>query len=159
MNLHADYTCHPQVSTQLWFKRMNGLTDLDMMLSTMVPNLSETDYVFHTVPNGSYGEFQNLLPIASFQEAEGLTLVVARHVAQSQGIDCSSVFSCISLSVHSSLEAVGLTAAVANTLADCGISANVIAAFYHDHIFVPKARASEALQALQALSSRSESDR
>jgi len=138
---------------------MKGVTDLDEMLSTMIPKLSEIDYVFHTVPNGRYGEFQNLLPIASFQEQEGLTLVVALHEAQRAGIDCSSVFSCISLSVHSSLEAVGLTAAVANTLADCGISANVIAAFYHDHIFVPKARATEALQALQALSSMSQSGR
>ena len=53
--------------------------------------------------------------------------------------------------VHSSLAAVGLTAAVAAALADHGISANVVAAFYHDHIFVPAERAEEALAALRAI--------
>jgi len=130
---------------------MKGLTDLEEMLSTLEPCLSEAEYVFHTVPNGRYGEFQNLNPIASFQESEGLTLVVSRGLAEKQGIDCSAVFRCITLNVHSSLEAVGLTAAVAGTLTDHGISANVIAAFYHDHIFVQKERAEDALQALEKL--------
>ena len=95
-----------------------------------------------------------LNPIASFQENEGLTLVLPRDTAEKQGIDCSGIFCCITLDVHSSLEAVGLTAAVAGTLTDHGISANVIAAFYHDHIFVQKERAADALQALEKLASR-----
>ena len=57
----------------------------------------------------------------------------------------------IILEVHSSLEAVGLTASVASALAEAGISANVVAAYYHDHIFVPKASADRALAVLQAL--------
>ena len=130
---------------------MIGLTDLEEMLSTLEPRLGDEEYVFHTVANGRYGEFQSLLPIASFQETEGLTLVVPRRTAQEQGIDCSSVFRCITLNVHSSLEAIGLTAAVSKTLTDHGISANVIAAFYHDHIFVQKERADEALAALESI--------
>jgi hypothetical protein len=58
----------------------------------------------------------------------------------------------ISLDVHSSLEAVGLTAAFATALGNEGISANVIAAYYHDHIFVPTADAERAVAALKALS-------
>jgi hypothetical protein len=61
------------------------------------------------------------------------------------------VFRCITLSVHSSLDAVGLTAVVATQLAAHNISANVIAAFYHDHVFVPAPHADAALAALQAL--------
>jgi hypothetical protein len=57
----------------------------------------------------------------------------------------------ITLRVHSSLAAVGLTAAVAAALSDHGISANVVAAYCHDHIFVPADRAEEALAALRSL--------
>jgi hypothetical protein len=46
---------------------------------------------------------------------------------------------------------VGLTAAVSAALTREGISANVIAAYYHDHIFVPEADAERALDALRAL--------
>ncbi|WP_229764900.1 ACT domain-containing protein, partial [Vibrio cholerae] len=40
------------------------------------------------------------------------------------------------------------TAAFATKLAEHGISANVIAGYYHDHIFVQKEKAQQALQAL-----------
>ena len=61
------------------------------------------------------------------------------------------MFCCIVLTVHSSLNAVGLTAAVAGALAAAGISANVVAAHYHDHIFVPSERAVDALAVLEQL--------
>ena len=61
---------------------------------------------------------------------------------------------CITLTVHSSLEAVGLTAAIATELAGLGISANVVAAYYHDHVFVPCAQAEQAVAGLAALGSR-----
>ena len=85
-----------------------------------------------------------------FVEEEGLTLVIERSVAEGNRIDCSAPFRRIVLTVHSSLEAVGLTAAVATALAERGISANMIAAFHHDHIFVPSDRAEAALAALHA---------
>jgi hypothetical protein len=53
--------------------------------------------------------------------------------------------------VHSSLEAVGLTAAVAGALTAAGISANVVAAFHHDHVFVPADRAEAAMAQLDLL--------
>ena len=79
-------------------------------------------------------------------------MVVARQDADRAGLAYDSVFRCITLNVHSSLEAVGLTAAVSGKLAETGISANVIAAYYHDHIFVPAEKADAALSALNELS-------
>lgn len=57
--------------------------------------------------------------------------------------------------MHSALEAVGLTAAVALALTDAGISCNVVAGFHHDHLFVPFGRAAEAVAVLEALAAES----
>lgn len=130
---------------------MAGETDLSKMLASLAPQLRDEEYVFCTMPNGRYGDYPELEPIASFMEAEGLTLVIPKHRADEHGIPYEAVFKCITLSVHSSLEAVGLTAVVASKLTEKGISANVIAAFYHDHVFVQAHRAEAALAALNEL--------
>lgn len=130
---------------------MTGETDLAKMLATLQPHLHDEEYVFCTVGNGRYGDHSELEPIASFLEAEGLTLVIPKPRADQHGIAYDGVFRCITLSVHSSLDAVGLTAVVANKLAEYNISANVIAAYYHDHIFVQSHRAEAALTALKEL--------
>ena len=59
----------------------------------------------------------------------------------------------ISLDAHSSLEAVGLTAALSHALAKAGISANIVAALRHDHLFVPWDRREEALRCIEDLAS------
>ena len=92
-----------------------------------------------------------LKPLASFSEAEGLSLLISQGRADAEGLDYQGVFKGITLRVHSSLDAVGLTAAVSYCLAGRGIPANVIAARYHDHVFVPQDKATEALEHLQAL--------
>ena len=130
---------------------MNGETDLDTMLASLSPALRGDEYVFCSVENGRYGDHPELEPIAALQEEEGLTLVIPRARADERGITYSSTFRAISLGVHSSLEAVGLTAAFATQLAEHGISANVFAGYFHDHIFVESADAEPALVALQAL--------
>lgn len=130
---------------------MAGETDLSKMLAALAPELHDEEYVFCTVGNGRYGDHPELEPIAAFAEAEGLTLVIPRHRAEAHGIPYEAVFKCITLSVHSSLEAVGLTAVIATKLAEKSISANVIAAFYHDHVFVQPHRAEAALTALEEL--------
>ena len=61
-------------------------------------------------------------------------------------------FRCITLRVHSSLHAVGLTAAVSAELARHAVSANVVAGYFHDHVLVPSDRAEEALKHLENLS-------
>lgn len=127
---------------------MTGETDLSKLLSSMAPRMMEGEFVFCTVKDAKYGDYTQLSPVATFCEDEGLTLVVPRHIADKAGLCYESVFRGITLTVHSSLHAVGLTAAVSGKLAEQGISANVMAAYYHDHIFVQSGRADEALAVL-----------
>lgn len=87
-----------------------------------------------------------------FQEKEGLTLVLSAESATQAYLPFEAKFKQITLTVHSSLEAVGLTAAISDKLTQHNISANVIAAYYHDHIFVPADKASAAMIALQSFS-------
>ncbi len=131
---------------------MAGVKELDRLLAEMSPELGAEEYVFATFPGAEYADLASLSPITSFQEKEGLTLVIERSVAQAAGIPCEPVFRKISLGVHSSLEAVGLTAAISNKLAERGISANIVAAYFHDHLFVPSAMAEEAMIAMMELS-------
>lgn len=128
---------------------MSGITDLDVLLQNMEPQIREGEFVFCTDKSQDYELVARLKPIASFLEDEGMTLVLEKHVAQQHGYQFDSVFKAITLTVHSSLDAVGLTAAVANKLADKGISANVIAAYYHDHVFVQLDKAEQAVAALK----------
>lgn len=132
---------------------MSGGTDLEALLANLNPVLADGEFVFLTFPDASFGDGSELNPVASFVESEGLSLIVPRERAESAGEEFDRVFRMITLRVHSSLEAVGLTAAVAAKLADKGISANVIAAFHHDHVFVPADRAVDAMKALQELQS------
>lgn len=124
---------------------MAGIENLEELLGSMSPELIEDEYVFCTVPDGKYGDYMDLSPLATFIEAEGMTLVVSRENADNSGLKYDGVFRCITLTVHSSLEAIGLTAAVSAKLSEHQISANIIAAFYHDHVFVPARSAEEAL--------------
>ena len=126
---------------------MSGITDLEEFLCSMQPKLKDKEFVFCTV-EGELKDYVELKPLASFIEAEGLTLVLERDVAERFGLAFEGLYRQIILTVHSSLEAVGLTAAVSTKLASKGISANVIAAYYHDHIFVPASKANAALSAL-----------
>ena len=130
---------------------MSGVTEINELLGSMQPALVDESFVFCTV-KGQLADYVALDPIATFRESEALTLVVSQAAADQAGLDYEGVFRQITLTVHSSLEAVGLTAAVSTVLADQAISANVIAAYYHDHVFVPSAQALRALSALKALS-------
>lgn len=132
---------------------MAGKTNLSEILDSLTPQLVPEHYVFCSV-TGKYGDYKDLDPLATVMEKEGLTLVLPQSQADRAGIGYESVFRMITLSVHSSLDAVGLTAAVATRLTEHGISANVIAAFYHDHIFVQSDKAEHAVAALTALANR-----
>ena len=135
---------------------MAGLTQLSEMLSTLSPELDQAHYVFATVHSGE--PLDALNPLFIFREAEGDTVVLSKTQATVAGFDTGTVFARITLKVHSSLAAVGLTAAVSAALTDHQIPANVVAAYYHDHLFVPADRAQEALAVLEALSLSAQRD-
>lgn len=130
---------------------MSGITELEQLLNSMEPQLLARECVFCTV-SGSLADYISLNPIATFCESEGLTLVLEKGIAKQAGLKFEGIFRQITLTVHSSLEAVGLTAAVSTKLATKGISANVIAAYYHDHIFVQSEKAEMAISALKEFS-------
>lgn len=130
---------------------MTGEKDLAKLLASTSPFLMDGEYVFCTFPDAQYGDFQELEPIVAIREAEGLTLVIPKHKADGRSLRYESVFRGITLRVHSSLDAVGLTAAFSGKLSEHGISANVIAGFYHDHIFVQEELAAKAMEALKEL--------
>ena len=89
--------------------------------------------------------------IASFREAEGISLILPIDAAQRAGMDVALPMRMITLKVYSALGGVGLTAAVASALASRGIACNMVAAFCHDHVFVPSEHAQEAMDALREL--------
>ena len=119
------------------------------LLRSMNPELNDGDYVFCTVTDSRH--IEGIEVIGSFREHEGLTVILERTQAQQLGLDCDYVMAWITLTVHSSLAAVGLTAAFASALGQAGISCNVVAGFYHDHLFVGKDDAQEAMTTLRAL--------
>ncbi|MBF6030084.1 ACT domain-containing protein [Pseudomonas sp. P115] len=128
---------------------MAGETALATLLRSMSPHLNDGDYVFCTLPD-------NRIPpgcevIGSFREQEGLTLILERQQAEQAGLAFDYVAAWITLNVHSALEAVGLTAAFSSALGKAGISCNVIAGYYHDHLFVGRKDAERALQVLRQL--------
>ncbi len=129
---------------------MAGEIDLKKLLANLSPRLDNREYVFCTFKDSAYGDYVELKPIASFLEAEGLTLIIARDSADNRGISYQGIFKRITLNIYSSLDAVGLTAAVSTLLAEQGISANMIAGYFHDHIFVNSDAAEKALTLLQS---------
>jgi hypothetical protein len=129
---------------------MGGLTDLNELISGMNPQLDHTDYIFSTLKKEPAQVLQ-YDPWAVIREDEGITVIVTAETARKYSLDYEGLFKRITLNVHSSLHAVGLTARVASVLAENGISANGLAGYFHDHIFVPSGRASEALELLRSL--------
>jgi hypothetical protein len=130
---------------------MSGIVELDELLKSISPEIQDGEYVFCTLASENL-DYKHLNPLATFKESEGLTLIIPVESAVQEKLAFEGVFKQITLTVHSSLEAVGLTAAVANKLASYSISANVIAAFYHDHVFVQTEKAEQALSALKEFS-------
>lgn len=122
--------------------------DLDALLKTLSPKVRAGKYVFACVDEYTAAR---LRPIVSVREVEGTTVVVELGEAIELRLVYDFISAWITLDVHSSLDAVGLTATVSRVLTDEGISANVVAGFHHDHIFVPHDRAEDAVECLRRL--------
>jgi hypothetical protein len=123
-----------------------GERDLERLLRGMEPVLHDAAYGFALWPGGALP----FAPFATVAEVEGLTVVARQEDLAGAGL-VSVPWGRISLTIHSDLAAVGLTAAFAAALAREGISCNVIAGLHHDHLFVPWDRRGDALRALEAL--------
>jgi hypothetical protein len=125
---------------------MSGETDLLKLLREMKPELNTGEYVFCTVDSVQRAAALN--PLLMFQEQEAVTVILSKPQADGTALPYSLICAWITLTVHSALEAVGLTSAVSKALADANISCNMTAAYYHDHIFVPVQDATRAMDIL-----------
>lgn len=118
------------------------------MVSGMEPTLFEGIFVFVTTTDPGAIAGMATHAVASFQEDEGTSMIVPLPVASAGRFDCSEPMRRITLNVYSSLLGCGLTAAVSTALATQGIACNMVAAFHHDHVFVPADRVDEAMAVL-----------
>lgn len=125
------------------------VTDLAALLGSMAPELQAGAYVFANAGAARGWTLEDV--VACIREPEGLSVVVPEAAAERCGAHQHDRFAWITLTVHSDLQAVGLTAAFASALGREGISCNVVAGLHHDHIFVPVAQADGAMAALRAL--------
>lgn len=129
---------------------MSGEKDLAAILASLSPVLDREIYTFATVSESEVGKLDR--PLGLFRESEGVSVICLLAEARARGLKHEGEFRKITLSVHSSLQAIGLTAVVATALANRGIPCNVVAGFHHDHLFVPATRADEAQTILSGLS-------
>ncbi len=128
---------------------MAGGQDLKQLLAEMSPLLDTQTFVFVTLPNREMPPA--IAPRMIMQEAEGTTIIVTKAAADDAGLDY--VFACrmITLNVHSALDAVGFLARITTRLAELGMGVNPVAGYFHDHLFVPAARADDAMAALHQM--------
>ena len=131
---------------------MGGETNLSVLIKNMQPVLNEGRYVFSTVSQIDTLDFDKI--IFFFKEKESFTIIIEKNYADTEGVIYTSKFAWITLHIHSALDAVGLTAAFSKALADNNISCNVVAGFYHDHIFVHHELGQQAVDVLTKLSSK-----
>lgn len=123
---------------------------LSKLLANLSPQLNEGKYVFVTTELINYVPLTEIISL--IQEDEGFSLILKKEVADRLNLQYSYVASWITLSLPTSLDAVGLTAAFSNELAKNKISCNVVAGFYHDHIFVDHKDTKAALSVLNSMS-------
>lgn len=129
---------------------MNAVIDLKTLLTGMRPELNPGRYAFVALPAGVMVDPAHV--VASIREPEGMSVILPERSALDLGLPIAFSAAWITLTVHSDLAAVGLTAAFSRVLGQAGISCNVVAGVHHDHVFVPVAQASAAMDALRELS-------
>jgi len=115
----------------------------------MKPKHNVGDYVFCVI--NDLGRINIDEIVLLFKEQEGYTIILKKELADKLKLNYAFISGWITLTVHSSLEAVGLTAAFSAALTEAGISCNVVAAFYHDHIFVAKEDTEKAMEVLNTM--------
>ena len=129
---------------------MSGEQDLQTLLANVQPRLEEGEFVFCTTSAELIDQL-SVEPVGLFRESEGITIILEKQEADSEGLRYALVSRMVTLDVHSSLEAVGFLAAIMGKLAEGGISVNPVSACFHDHLFVPKDKASKAMLLLDEM--------
>lgn len=129
---------------------MSGEKNLEILLKTMKPKRNLGEFVFCEVENLEKINLNEI--VMTFREEESITIITKKEIADKLNLKYSFIASWITLTIHSSLEAVGLTAAFSKALSENGISCNVVAALYHDHIFVDIKDTEKAMEILHKFS-------
>ncbi len=128
------------------------MRDLQTMLATLDVEIREGLWCFVGLePGDDRTGALAAAAAATVDEREGRTYVVPIELATSLGLPVDFAARWLSLTVHSALDAVGLTAAFSRALADRGVPCNVLAGFHHDHLLIPSDRVDDAVSALRAL--------
>lgn len=128
-------------------------SDLSKLLETLSVIRRAGVWRFETIDKdeASWTELVTLRDVRNiamlFQESEGLTVITSAEAATPQ----NNRWIWLELSVYSDLQAVGFLAKVANALAEANVPCNAVAAYHHDHIFVPEGKADAAIRAIEAL--------
>ena len=125
--------------------------ELKDILGNLKPRILEGSFVFTTSNDELVHLMKTFKPIATFREEEGITLVISKDEADKFNLKYDSLFRCISLGVHSSLNSYGLISSISSELTKKKISSNVFSGFYHDHIFVQADLADTAIQVINSL--------
>ena len=125
---------------------MSGETDLGRILASLAVRQREGVYVFAFIPPGE--PLPDIAIAAMVSELEGTSVVVGLEAAEAMGLAYEFEAAWLSLTSHTSLDAVGVTASLSTALAMRGIPCNVIAGFHHDHVLVPIDRVDDAMQAI-----------
>lgn len=124
-------------------------TELARVFAVLEPKLADETYVFVCRPDGVVPP--GCEPLASFREHEGLTLVLTAGDAAAHDLEPMFVAAWIALSVTTQLDAIGITALICAAFTERGLPCNVMAGACHDHLFVPRPRAAEAMDVLAQL--------
>ncbi len=123
---------------------------MNTLVKSMSPKLIDGDFVFCSVSEKRLSEMR-ITPLSIFKEEEGIAIIVTRQTADINSLTYSRIWSLITLTVHSDLSAVGFLALITDKLTKSEISVNVISAYYHDHLFVPKEKTEQALSLLNEI--------
>lgn len=129
---------------------MPGETDLKKLLGSISPELMPGVFVFATLPPGAPRP-AGINPIMIFREREGETLIVLEDEANLAGLSGTFRSRMITLNVHSGLDAVGFLAAITGRLAAADMGVNPVSGYFHDHLFLPADRATDAMAILAAI--------
>jgi len=128
---------------------MPGQTNLSEVLKSLQISCDNIQYGFGMTKSDSI-ELNNEI-LGTFKEIEGLTVIAQKEYLEKNNIQHEGAYAKLTIEVHTSLELVGLTAVLAKQLGENNISANVVAGYFHDHIFVQYNVHEKAIAALNLL--------